>query len=72
MDFHRRIADAKDDKVPTLCGQIVNYQEACGSLTNVGCPRCIAAADIMIEYCVKEAKAFVDLILAKPTAGQAS
>lgn len=64
MDYHRRIAEPKNDKVPTLCGQIVNYQEACGSLTNVGCPKCIAAADTMVEACLKQVRALTDEFLA--------
>ena len=66
VDYHRRITEPKDDKVATLCGQRVNYQEACSSLTNVGCPKCIAAADTIVNQFVRDCQETIDVILAKP------
>ncbi len=65
MDYHRRIGELKNDKVPTLCGQVVNYQEACSSLTNVGCPMCIAAADRVVDHFVGELRELLGPGLAK-------
>lgn len=63
--YHRRIADPKPDgDAPTLCGRIVNYQQTMKSLDDVDCPACTHAADVMVEACLKQARALVDEFLA--------
>jgi hypothetical protein len=65
--FHRRIAQPNAlGLAATLCGQIVKYDRANGSLTNVDCPACVASADAIVNGYVEEAQKLVDDFLAKP------
>ncbi len=51
--------------MPTLCGRIVNYDQANGSLTNVDCPACIHAADSLVNHYVASVEEMLQPALAK-------
>lgn len=62
--YHRRTSGLNSsNQVATLCGRLVDYAQANGSLTNVDCPACIGAAHRIVENFVEICRGTVKGVL---------